>query len=387
MGGLTIIKHVRVFDGETVSSPKTVVIDGSRIGDDALADEPDPSAVVVIDGTGCTLLPGLIDCHVHIRDEVQLATCASFGVTTVCEMGYLPPEKYQKMRDAEGPTTCLRAGLPAYEENSRHGKMFKFAGVSPDHAVHNTDEAEKFVQDRVDEGVDYVKVISDFPGHDQAVLDKIQAAARKQGKMTVSHAAQYVSFDRSLEANFDIITHVPMDKALDDNVVSRMASQKTIAVPTLAMMEVMSNSWAVWGITWILEWRGSNRNFQHSLDSVTAMRKAGVTILAGTDANNSGIATIVPGKSLHHELELLVRAGLTPIEALRAATSQAAEHFNLQDRGYISPGLRADIVLVEGNPDEDITATQRISRVWSSGKEVPIPEKGQFAGLGSCAVI
>lgn len=87
MGGLTIIKHVRVFDGETVSSPKTVVIDGSRIGDDALADEPDPSAVVVIDGTGCTLLPGLIDCHVHIRDEVQLATCASFGVTTVCEMG------------------------------------------------------------------------------------------------------------------------------------------------------------------------------------------------------------------------------------------------------------------------------------------------------------
>ncbi|KAI0378245.1 hypothetical protein F5Y04DRAFT_151569 [Hypomontagnella monticulosa] len=302
-------------------------------------------------------------------------------------MGYLSPERYQKMRDAKGPTTCLRAGLPAYEENSRHGKLFKFAGVSPDHAVHNTDEAAKFVEDRVEEGVDYIKVIADSPGHDQAVLDKIQVEAQKQGKMTVAHAAQYISFERSLRADFDILTHVPMDKALDDNVVARMVRQKTIAVPTLAMMEVMSKSWAVWGITWLLEWHATVRNFQYSLDSVAAMHQAGVTILAGTDANNSGIATIVPGKSLHHELELLVRAGLMPIEVLKAATSLAAQHFDLQDRGRISPGLRADLILVRGNPDEDITATQRISRVWSGGEEVPMASEGLFASLGSCAVI
>lgn len=86
MGGVTIIKHVRVFDGEAVTGPKSVVIEGSHIGEDALADDPDPSGTVVVDGTGCTLLPGLIDCHVHIRDEAQLASCASFGVTAVCDM-------------------------------------------------------------------------------------------------------------------------------------------------------------------------------------------------------------------------------------------------------------------------------------------------------------
>lgn len=86
MGKLTIIKHVRVFDGEFLYGPKTAVIDGSRIGDDALADDPDPSVVEVVDGTECTLLPGLIDCHVHILDEAQLDSCASYGVTTVCDM-------------------------------------------------------------------------------------------------------------------------------------------------------------------------------------------------------------------------------------------------------------------------------------------------------------
>lgn len=125
-------------------------------------------------------------------------------------------------------------------------------------------------------------------------------------------------------------------------------------------------------------------NFQVALDSVTAMRDAGVPILAGTDMNNSGIFSMVAGKSLHHELELLVRAGLTPVETLRAATSLAAKHFHLQDRGRIAPGLRADLVLVEGKPDENITATQKISRVWSGGVEVPKSAARQ--GFG-CAVM
>ncbi|KAI1657443.1 hypothetical protein F4813DRAFT_76548 [Daldinia decipiens] len=137
-----------------------------------------------------------------------------------------------------------------------------------------------------------------------------------------------------------------------------MISQKTITVPTLSMIEAMTSSWIVWRISWVMEGlRG--RKFQYSLDSVTAMRDAGVPILAGIDANNSGIVTIVAGKSLHHELELLVRAGLSPVEALRAATSLAAQHFNLPGRGRISPGLRADLVLVEGNPDEGIEGLEQ----------------------------
>ncbi|KAI1376183.1 putative hydrolase [Hypoxylon crocopeplum] len=383
MSKLTIIKHVRVFDGETISGPRTVVINGSLIGDDKLADDADSSSANVIDGTGSTLLPGLIDCHVHIRDEAQLVSCASYGVTTVCDMACTPPEKYNKLRAANGPTKWLSSSLPAYEENSRHGMLFKLAGITPDHAVHNTDEAAKFVQDRVDDGVDYIKIIADFPGHDQAVLDRIQVEAKKHDKMTVAHTAQYVAFERGLHADFDILTHVPMEKALDDSIVGKMVKQKTIAVPTLSM-EAMANSWILWGISWVLPSLRQTRSFQASLDSVTAMHKAGVPIVAGTDANNSGIIAVIAGKSLHHELELLVRAGLTPVEALRAATSLAAQHFSLQDRGRILPGLRADLVLVGGNPDENITATQKLLKVWSGGQEVPVSAVEQG---GSCAIM
>ncbi|KAI1083886.1 putative hydrolase [Whalleya microplaca] len=365
----TIIKNVRVFDGEVIDGPKTVAIDGTKISDDVT-----DNGASVIDGTGCTLLPGLIDCHVHIKDEDQLASCASFGVTTVCDMACTPPEKYLILRAAKTPTTWLSSSLPAYEENSRHGKLLKFVGVSADHAVHNTDEAAQFI-------------IADAPGHEQAVLDQIQIEARRRGKMTVAHTAQYDAFSRGLQAGFGILTHTPMERALDRNITDQMASKNIVAVPTLTMMEAMANSWALWGLSWIWWSLGSKRNFQHSLDSVTAMREAGVPIMAGTDSHNSGILVIVPGKSLHHELELLVRAGLPPIEALRAATSVAAKHFNLPDRGRIARGLRADLVLVDGRPDEDITATRRIRRVWSGGSEV-LPALGPTAaGRTGCVLM
>jgi imidazolonepropionase-like amidohydrolase len=82
-------------------------------------------------------------------------------------------------------------------------------------------------------------------------------------------------------------------------------------------------------------------------------------------------AAISHGISLHHELELLVDAGLSTLDALRAATSRPARYFGLADRGLIEPGRRADLVLVEGNPLQDITATRSIRRIWCGGVEVP----------------
>ncbi len=95
------------------------------------------------------------------------------------------------------------------------------------------------------------------------------------------------------------------------------------------------------------------------------MRDAGVPILAGTDAPAPGSWN---GASLHQELELLVKAGLSPSEALSAATSVPARTFGLKDRGLIAPGLRADLVLVHGDPTRDITSTRDIVAVWKAGK-------------------
>ena len=87
-------------------------------------------------------------------------------------------------------------------------------------------------------------------------------------------------------------------------------------------------------------------------------------ILAGTDAPNPGTAH---GASIHRELELLVRAGLAPIEALRAATSAPAKAFSLLDRGRVAAGLRADLLLVHGDPTRDIRATRDIAAIWKTG--------------------
>jgi imidazolonepropionase-like amidohydrolase len=101
-----------------------------------------------------------------------------------------------------------------------------------------------------------------------------------------------------------------------------------------------------------------------AVQNVKAVSAAGVTILAGTDGP---LPPTEPGKSLHRELELLVEAGLTPLQALAAATSAPARAFGLPDRGRIAPGLRADLVLVDGDPTVDITATRRIVAVWKRG--------------------
>ncbi len=97
-----------------------------------------------------------------------------------------------------------------------------------------------------------------------------------------------------------------------------------------------------------------------------ALFESGVRVLAGTDAPNPGL---VHGASLHRELQHLVRAGLRPAEALTAATSTPAEVFGLTDRGRLVVGSRADLVLIDGDPTIDITATQRLRTVWVGGRE------------------
>jgi hypothetical protein len=99
------------------------------------------------------------------------------------------------------------------------------------------------------------------------------------------------------------------------------------------------------------------------------IKAANVPILCGTDAPNPGTTY---GASLHHELELLVESGMTPIEALRSATSIPSEIFDLKDRGRIKPGYLADLVLVEGDPTQDIKNSRRIVRVWRAGVSVDL---------------
>lgn len=109
---------------------------------------------------------------------------------------------------------------------------------------------------------------------------------------------------------------------------------------------------------------GAKLKLAHAQAAVGALHRAGVPILAGTDAPSPGLAH---GLSLHRELELLVLSGLTPLEALASATSEPARAFGFHDRGRVTEDRRADLVLVSGDPTVDIQATRDIVGVWKLG--------------------
>jgi hypothetical protein len=112
---------------------------------------------------------------------------------------------------------------------------------------------------------------------------------------------------------------------------------------------------------------GTTLSYANAEEGVRQLKAAKVPLLAGSDAPNPGT---LHGASVHREMELLVTAGLTPVEALAAATSVPAARFKLADRGVIAQGKRADLLLVHGDPTTDIRATRKIARIWKQGVAV-----------------
>ncbi len=349
--GRTALSNVRVFDGSAPTEPVTVVIDGGVIG-------TDPSGADVIDGNGGVLLPGLIDAHIHLHDAQTLDQLCAHGVTTALDMATWPPAKLNSLRGQVGCTDIRSAGTPATTSGSTHSHIPGFPSTG---LVDSPGAAAQFVDDRIVDGSDYIKIIADMPGPDQPTMDAIVAAAHNRSMRTVVHATTTATFAMAVAAGADVITHVPIDQALDASVIDQMAAAGTIAIPTLTMMQ---------GIVEKIG-KAAGLNYGAARTTVAEMHRAGIPILAGTDANSTpGVPFSPPhGESLHHELELLVDAGLSPVEALRAATSMPAQYFGLDDRGVIAPGRRADLILVDGDPVADIGATRNIRRVWCAGIE------------------
>ena len=348
------LTNVRVFDGRGLLEPATVVIDGDRIG-------TDPAGAATFDGDGRVLLPGLIDCHIHLTDEATLTALARRGVTTGLDMGTWPPELVASLRGRPGVTDIRSSGTGATHPASAHAKrMGRAQGL-----VADPDQAKAYVAQRVAEGVDYIKIIVDPPGFDEATVRALVEAAHAHGLRTIAHAANSGAVLLAQAAGVDVLTHAPIDRPLSDDEARATQAGGQVIVPTLTMMEAIVARLA--GVAPV--------SYDAARATVGRWHRAGVTILAGTDANLTPGIPVQPayGASLHQELELLVQAGLSNVEALRAATISPAESFGLYDRGVIRPGARADLVLIGGDPTTDITQTRNIQRVWAGGIEYPLP--------------
>jgi imidazolonepropionase-like amidohydrolase len=354
------LTNVRVFDGRELRGPTTVVIEGGLVGNDS-------AGARVIDAGGATLLPGLIDAHVHLLYEEHLQQLAAFGVTTALDMGAWSPSMVDSLRNRTGMADMRSAGLPATTAGSAHSHL---PGYPAGELVDGPAGAARFVADRIVEGADYIKLIADIPGPDQATLDALVTQSHVRGRLTVAHAVSTAAFDMALRAGVDLITHVPLDGRLTESTAARVLARDCACIPTLTMMKGIVGRTAAAAVSQP-KVVAAGPNYEAARGSVAELHRAGVPILAGTDANAGPGIPFSPrhGESLHEELELLIDAGLSTVEALRAATVLPAQHFGLYDRGVIEPGRRADLVLIDGDPIADIRATRQIRRVWCAGVE------------------
>jgi imidazolonepropionase-like amidohydrolase len=259
--------------------------------------------------------------------------------------------------------------------------------------IERADEAEAFVEARLAEGSDWIKIVYEpgaqtFTSVDRATLEALIAAAQARGVLAVVHVSRLEAARDAVQAGADGLVHLFGDAPIDDALIEEMAERDVFVVPTLevaasvagedpgaamladARLAPYISALQRSSLTQTFDTPPAIRarfNTQRTRDNVAALHAAGVRILAGTDAPNPGTAY---GVSLHGELSHLARAGLSAQEALAAATSVAAGAFGLDGRGVIAPGARADLVLVEGDPTRDIEAARAILRVFKNGYEV-----------------
>jgi imidazolonepropionase-like amidohydrolase len=398
-----VIRNVRVFDGEkTIAHTQVVVRDGKieAIGGAA------PSGLQEIDGTGRTLLPGLIDAHTHVFGDA-LVRALQFGVTTELDM-FTDHSLARTLRAEQARTE----GAPGRADLRSAGTLITAPGGHGTEygmripTLESAKEAKAFVDARIAEGSDYIKIVYDnggsyglkIPTIDRATLEASVSAARAAGKLALVHIASHDAANDAIAAGASGLIHLFADRAPEPDFAARVRAAGAFVTPTLSVIQSTTGQSpgaalvedkaiqsyltpaerANLGAAFPLR-PGATRTTEHSVAAVKALLAAGVPLLAGTDAPNPGTAH---GVSMHRELDLLVAAGLTPEQALRAATSTPARIFGLNDRGRIAPGLRADLLLVEGDPTSNVTDTRRIAGIWKSGARV---ERSTATDTGSTA--
>ena len=399
---ITAIKNVHIFDGENIIDDKLILIEGERI---LSIGGFIPTEAIVIDAKNATLMPGLIDSHVH-TDIEGLHDALLFGVTTELEMNGRWSSKQRKKVDKRYDVADFRSpgmgvtppgGHPSQYMKSSNNLLIKMFFHYP--FVSTPDEAIKFVNKQVTNGADYIKIFIEdgttvgftgLPVLSNEIIFATVKEAHRLGKMAIAHVTTLEGGRKAISAGVDGLAHLFFDRQTTTELTAAIASSGAFVTPTLVTLSTaFGNNAAALAADkrvssklskkWINSLSRSMNvypqgNLKDAYASVMALHNAGVEILAGSDVSEpipilSGLAH---GASLHHELQLLVAAGMKPIEALRAATSIPARRFGLTDRGRIVPGARADLLLVDGDPITKISDTLSILGVWHRGTKLNI---------------
>ena len=408
LDGLTVVRNARVFDSEkaTVGAPSDVYVLRGRITAVVPAGTPVRGALNEIDAGGRIMLPGLFDMHAHVgRWEGGLNLAA--GVTTVRDMGN-DNATLQKMMDENAAGKLLGPQIvPA-------GFL---EGASPMSAnngfvIKDLPAAKNAIDWYAEHGYPQLKIYNSFP---KAILKDTVAYAHSRGMRVSGHIPVGLRASEALDAGYDEIQHInqvmlnflatpqtdtrtlqrfilPSEKTGDldfntpviKNFISRLKMKQTVIDPTLATFAFMKQKDGDMNTPFapIADHmppdvkRGFYVGTMKIADSATLARyeksyakmvefvgilyRAGVPIVAGTDE--------MAGFTLQAELETLVKAGLTPAQAIQVATSNGARYTRTSnDRGSVVAGKLADLVLVDGDPTRDIADIRKVAAVITRG--------------------
>jgi imidazolonepropionase-like amidohydrolase len=384
---LLAFSHVTVIDATGASARRdmTVVVSGSRIVAVGRSGKTRvPGGALVVDATGKFLIPGLWDMHAHLGDEVfdrdaHLALFVANGVTGVRVMTG-STEHHAWRREIEAGTLT--------------GPRMIIASRRIDEAQTDETQAREAIRRARREGADFFKVYDALP---RASYFALMEEARRLNFPVAGHVPASVTAAEASAAGQRSVEHFTgLDEAKTDpskaaRVAASFRRNATWLCPTLVMRHNYARlddrrmasdprlkyAKPSWRERWLrmtddaaktpaAEWAQRRELIRKEDDLVAAMRRAGVRVLAGTDDANP---YVIPGFGLHDELALLVAAGLTPMQALQAATLNPAKFFGrLDSLGTVEAGKLADLLLLDADPLEDIRNTTKISAVVVNGR-------------------
>jgi imidazolonepropionase-like amidohydrolase len=398
-----IVKSARLLDirkGAYVEKA-AVWIEGERITEVGPASDVishAPKDAKLIDLGGMTVLPGLIDCHTHIMaripdtDDGYILTLATKSQAFRALEGAYDARitlaaGYTSVRDVEneGSGYADVALREAIEQGLADGPRMQVAtrgiaalgqynpfGISPDLAsfptgaqmISGPEEARRAVREQIGNGADLIKVYADWQ-HPTLTVDEIRVIveeAHKQDRKVAAHATTPEGIRNAVTAGVDSIEH---GHGANREDLEMMQAKGTFLVSTIGGIDAFFDQHKNDPVT--PERKKRREAFLEGIQqSVQMARTLGVKIAAGFDASHPD----GQGKN-SEELVALTRRGMSPLEALRAATSNAAELMGWQDKvGAIEPGHYADLIAVEGDPLGDITVLQRVKFVMKGGTVV-----------------